>query len=64
MGIPLFALVLLIRDRKQLDTVPVMEKLGFLFRGYTKPFYYWEIIIITDRSLELIRDERLELYHV
>ena len=46
MGIPLFGLVLLVLDRQKLETKAVKEKLGFLFRGYTKTFYYWEIIIM------------------
>ena len=46
LGIPLFALSLLIRERKRLETESASEKIGFLFRGYKMNYYYWEIIIM------------------
>ena len=45
-GIPIFALILLIRDRKRLDDLDVKQKFGFFFRGYKKTFYFWEIVIM------------------
>ncbi len=45
-GIPLFALFLLIREHDRIEKLEVRQKLGFLFRGYTLRFYYWEIVIM------------------
>ena len=53
LGIPFFGFVLLLKEKDKLKTIAVKEKLGFLFRGYTKSFYYWEIIIIY-RKIALI----------
>ncbi len=52
-GIPLFALFLLIRENERIDRLEVRQKLGFLFRGYTLKYYYWEIIIMF-RKISLI----------
>ena len=46
MGIPLFALILLIKERKIIESRATREKLGFLFRGYKTRFFYWEIVIM------------------
>lgn len=51
LGIPFFALILLTRIRKNLDSVESREKLGFLYRGYRKEFYYWEAIIMYRKIL-------------
>ena len=40
-------------DRKNLDTLRVKEKLGFLFRGYRYKLYFWEIVIMY-RKIALI----------
>ena len=53
MGIPLFALLLLIRSSKRLETLQVREKYGFLFRGYKLRYYFWEILIMY-RKIALI----------
>lgn len=53
LGIPFFALVLLTRLRKNLDVLETREKYGFLYRGYRKEFYFWEIIIMY-RKIALI----------
>ena len=52
-GIPLFALFLLIKEKNKLDTVETKQKYGFLFRGYKKRYFYWEIVIMY-RKLSLI----------
>ena len=52
-GIPIFALILLIREEKRIDKIEVRQRLGFLFRGYKIRFYYWEIIIMF-RKIALI----------
>lgn len=53
LGIPFFALILLTRLRKDLDVLETREKYGFLYRGYRKEFYFWEIIIMY-RKIALI----------
>lgn len=39
------------RDRDRLDTLIVKEKFGFLFNGYKRKFYYWEIAIMYRKVL-------------
>ena len=51
LGIPFFALILLMGIRKNLDSIESREKLGFLYRGYRKEFYYWEAIIMYRKIL-------------
>lgn len=46
LGIPFFALVLMYRDRKNLEKVEVKEKFGFLYNGYQTRYFYWEIVIM------------------
>lgn len=46
LGIPFFAFYLMFRMRKKLDSVEARAQYGFLFRGYKKEFYYWEIVIM------------------
>ncbi len=46
LGIPFFALILIQRVKNQLDSVDARERFGFLYRGYRKSFYYWEIVIM------------------
>ena len=53
LGIPFFAFILLTREKERLNTLAVREKLGFLYRGYKKQFYYWESIIMY-RKIALI----------
>ncbi|CDW74640.1 UNKNOWN [Stylonychia lemnae] len=53
LGIPLFAFVLLERDHKSLDSLIIRQKYGFLYRGFKRRFYYWEIVI-TYRKIFLI----------
>ena len=52
-GIPLFALILLIKDKDRIGTIEVRQRLGFLFNGYQLRYYFWEIIIIL-RKISLI----------
>ena len=42
----MFALIILTRLRKDLDNIETREKFGFLYRGYRKDFFFWEIIIM------------------
>ncbi|CDW85402.1 UNKNOWN [Stylonychia lemnae] len=53
LGIPLFAYILLLREHKSLDTLMTRQKYGFLYRGFKRRFYYWEIVI-TYRKIFLI----------
>lgn len=46
LGIPFFAFVLMSRVRKNLVKMEVKELYGFLYNGYKKEFYYWEVIIM------------------
>ncbi|CDW90149.1 UNKNOWN [Stylonychia lemnae] len=45
-GIPFFAFALMFRKSKNLDNLETRAQYGFLFRGYKKQFYYWEIVIM------------------
>ena len=51
LGIPFFAWALLTIEKDKLDTIKVREKYGFLYRGYRKDFYYWEILIMYRKIL-------------
>ncbi|CDW72107.1 UNKNOWN [Stylonychia lemnae] len=51
LGIPFFALILLMKVRKNLDSIETRQKLGFLYRGYRKKYHYWEIIIMYRKIL-------------
>ena len=46
LGIPFFAFLLLRMDRFTLDKIETKMKFGFLYRGFKKNFYYWEIVIM------------------
>eukprot|EP00347_Sterkiella_histriomuscorum_P009503 403340963 len=46
LGIPFFALVLLMRYRKRLESIEIKQKLGFLYRGYRQEYHFWEIVIM------------------
>ena len=46
LGIPASVFVLLRREKDRLDTLAVKEKFGFLFGGYKKTSYFWEIVIM------------------
>ena len=45
-GIPMLAGYLLHRNRNTLDQANTKNKYGFLYRGYSKRFYYWQLIVI------------------
>ena len=52
-GIPIFALILLVRESSRIDNLEVKQRLGFLFKGYKVKKYYWEIIVVS-RKIALI----------
>jgi len=43
---PLVALVLIYRNRKDLDDTPVKMRYGFLYIGYRKACFIWEFVIL------------------
>ena len=51
-GIPIFALLILVRYKRSLNEIYVRRKIGFMFMGYRRKFYFWEIII-TYRKLSI-----------
>ncbi|CDW82324.1 UNKNOWN [Stylonychia lemnae] len=51
LGIPFFALSILIAKRKKLDNFEIRQRFGFLYRGYRKDYYYWEIVIMYRKIL-------------
>ena len=42
-GIPFVAFIQMRNNRDILDTVGMKERLGFIFNGYKKDKYWWEI---------------------
>lgn len=50
-GIPAGVWVLMLRDKERMDTVAVKEKFGFLYHGYKRSSYFWEIIIMYRKIL-------------
>ena len=44
-GLPVFSGHVLKRNKNALDDDEVKEKFGFLYNGYQKNSYYWEIVI-------------------
>eukprot|EP00741_Cyanophora_paradoxa_P011970 tig00020572_g11566.t1 len=45
-GIPLAAFFILYRHRHRLDDPEVMHRYSFLYRGYERRCWYWEIVVI------------------
>jgi hypothetical protein len=54
LGIPFFAFVLMSRVRNNLGRMDVKELYGFLYNGYKKEFYYWEVIIMYRKILMIV----------
>jgi hypothetical protein len=54
LGIPFFAFILLKRESDKLDSLEVRQKFGFLYRGYKKDFYYWEVVIMYRKIMMVI----------
>mmetsp|Transcript_30154 Transcript_30154/g.29453 ORF Transcript_30154/g.29453 Transcript_30154/m.29453 type:complete len:201 (+) Transcript_30154:370-972(+) len=53
-GIPFFVYLLMLRVKKFLNTVAVKEKFGFLYRGFKKQFFYWEIVIMYRKIILIV----------
>ena len=43
-GIPLFAWIVISRNKNELDFIETREKYGFLYNGYKKKYYFWESV--------------------
>lgn len=54
LGIPLFAFLLITREKDKLTSLETKEKFGFLYNGYKKEFYYWEVVIMYRKILMVI----------
>jgi hypothetical protein len=50
-GIPAGVLYMMRRERDRLDILEVKEKFGFLFNGFKRRDYYWEIVIMYRKIL-------------
>ncbi|CDW84862.1 UNKNOWN [Stylonychia lemnae] len=53
-GIPLFAYLILLKDRFKLENLDVRQKYGFLYRGYRTKYFYWEIVIMYRKIIIII----------
>jgi hypothetical protein len=53
-GIPLFALILLIRGRKNLQSLLMKKQLGFLYNGYREAMFFWEVVIAYRKFILII----------
>lgn len=51
LGIPASVWVVLRRERDRLDTMAAKEKFGFLYNGYKRNSYFWEIVIMYRKIL-------------
>lgn len=63
-GIPLFGLALLLREKEKIEKLEVRQKLGFLFRGYTLKYFYWEIVIMFRKIVLILIQSFLVQYGV
>ena len=45
-GIPLTVFFMMRKDADKLDTVEIKQKFGFLYNGFKRNNYYWEIVIM------------------
>ena len=54
LGIPLFAYLLLKNVENTLTKVETKEKFGFLYNGYKKEYYYWEVIIMYRKIIMVV----------
>lgn len=54
LGIPLFAFLMMSSVKKTLNKVETKEKLGFLYNGYKREFFYWEVVIMYRKIMMVI----------
>ena len=50
-GIPAAVWFLLRKDRERMDTLAVKQKFGFLYNGYKRTNFFWEIVIMYRKIL-------------
>ena len=50
-GVPLLWFLFISTNKKDLSLVSLRKKLGFVYFGYKKEFYFWEIIITYRKAL-------------
>jgi hypothetical protein len=46
LGIPVTVFFMMRKDSDKLDTIAVKRKFGFLYNGYKRHNYFWEIVIM------------------
>ena len=46
LGIPAIVLVMMRKEADKMETVAVKQKFGFLYNGYKRHNYFWEIVIM------------------
>ena len=51
LGIPATVLIMMNREADKMDTVAVKQKFGFLYNGYKRHNFYWEIVIMYRKIL-------------
>lgn len=54
LGFPVLAYVSMRRNRQRLHTVQVARRLLFLYHGYKKRYYYWELAILLRKALVVV----------
>lgn len=53
-GIPFFTFLFLARDRSKFDQMLIRQKFGFLFRGYQKRYFYWEVVVMMRKTFLIL----------
>ena len=46
LGIPAAVWLLMKKDREKLDTIAVKQKFGFMYNGYKRSDFFWEVVIM------------------
>ena len=64
LGIPFLSLAILYKHRKKLDDQRVTEMFSFLYFGYAKNRYYWEVVIMYRKVFIIVISVFLKRYGV
>jgi hypothetical protein len=64
LGIPFFALIMLIKNKNVLNKIETKEKLGFLYNGYKRELFFWEIVVMYRKIIVIFVGVFLESYGV
>lgn len=51
LGIPVTVFILMRKEKDKLDTIAVKQRFGFLYNGYKRHNYFWEIVIMYRKIL-------------